>query len=325
MQKIVVPNTDLQASRIAYGCMGIGGDWQPGEPSAEVVRQGRAAIDQALSLGINFFDHANIYCGGKAETVFGEALRNGLDRDTVIIQTKCGIRFGGDPASDAPHRYDFTYEHIIESVDRSLSRLKTDFIDILLLHRPDPLMEPEVIARAFEELSSRGKVRYFGVSNFTPIQIELLQRDLSHKLVTNQIQASPLHVQPFDSGIVAGYSEPGTALRGDDTVDYCRLHNILVQAYSPLAGGRLCREPGEDAEPRIRTTIDVLNQLAQKYGVSSEAVAVAFLLRHPAGIQPIVGTSKADRLPSIMKSLDIQLSHSDWHRILQAGRGRRLP
>lgn len=319
-----IPHTEYEASRLIYGCMMTAGDWEAGEPTAEACRNTRELVETAQAAGINFFDHADIYSRGKAEKVFGRLFREGLQRDGMIIQTKCGIRFGDEPPG-TPHRYDFSYEHIVASAEGSLQRLGCGHIDILLLHRPDVLMEPEEIARAFDDLHASGKVRHFGVSNFTPAQMELLGCYLDRPLVVNQIRASLWHTQPFDSGIVAGRDEPGFNLRGDDTLDYCRLNDTCVQAYSPLAQGMLAGPAPADAEPRLHTIRDVLGQLAPQYGVSEEALAIAFLLRHPAQIQPILGTTKPHRLRSLVEADNVELSREDWYRLYLAGRGRALP
>jgi predicted oxidoreductase len=241
----------------------------------------------------------------------------------MIIQTKCGIRFADDPRPGAPGRYDFSYEHIVRSAEGSLRRLRTDRLDVLLLHRPDPLVEPDEVARAFDHLRATGKVRYFGVSNHTLEQLELLRSAGGQPLVVNQVELNLLHNDLINAGVRAnqrGTVEAGAA----GTLDYCRRKGITLQAWAPVAGGRLV-DPPADADERTRSAALAVARLAEARGTSREAVALAWLLRHPAGIQPIVGTTREDRLRASALADEVELSREEWYTLFVAGRGAPMP
>ena len=324
MQRYRIAQTELDVSRIAYGCMGIGGSWNETPFTEAETAQATKLVTTAYEQGINFFDHADIYGRGKAEAVFGVVLEQvpGL-RERIIIQSKCGIRFRNDPEPGIPGRYDFSYEHILWSVEGSLRRLKTDYLDILLLHRPDALVEPEEVARAFDELQRSGKVRYFGVSNHTAGQLALLKRYVEQPLVVNQLELSLLHHHLINEGPIAN-QEGGQYTAAAGTLDYCRLHDILVQAWSPVAKGHLFNPP-EGAEARVRETADLVARMAEEKGTTREAIALAWLLRHPAGIQPIIGTTNVDRLVASCAVDSVTLSREEWYALFVAGRGGPLP
>jgi predicted oxidoreductase len=304
--------------------MQMGGAWdqRPFE-EADVARAERL-VGTALEQEINLFDHADIYTYGKSEAVFGEVLRRqpGL-RDQIVLQTKCGIRFPDDPRPGDPGRYDFSYEHIVRSVAGSLKRLQTGQVDILLLHRPDTLVEPDEVARAFDELERSGQVRYFGVSNHTPGQIELLRRSVRQPLVVNQVELSLLHAPLINDGVVANQA-PGAYQAAAGTLDYCRLNGITLQAWGPVATGRLIDPPAR-AEPRVRAAAKAVAEMAKAKGTSREAIALAWLLRHPAGIQPIVGTTKPARIIASCQADGVMLSREEWYRLFTAARGGAMP
>jgi predicted oxidoreductase len=324
MKTYQIAQTDLRVSRLAYGCMNIGGSWEPTPMTAEQRRAAFEAVAAAYAHGINFFDHADIYTRGKSEAVFGEALQAlGIARHEVVIQGKCGIRLAGNPRPASPGRYDFSYDHIMAAVEGSLSRLGTDYLDILLLHRPDPLGEPEEVARAFDELHRRGQVRYFGVSNHTGPQIDLLRAWVRQPLVANQVELSLLHNHLIDVGVMADRADVAYAA-AEGTLDYCRQHGILVQAYSPVAGGQLINPPACAAE-RIRRTAEVVAEMAQAKGVTREAIILAWLLRHPAGIQPVIGTTRPPRIAASCQADELALSREEWYTLYSAGRGRPVP
>ena len=237
MKTYSIPHTDLEVSQIAYGCMQIGGGWNREPVSAQTRKEAMAVVHAALESGINFFDHADIYCMGKSEEVFA-ALWEGAPRlrQKIFVQTKCGIRFGDDPVPGAPHRFDFSYKHILHSVENSLKRLGTDYLDVLLLHRPDPLVEPEEVARAFDELQTSGKVRYFGVSNHTAAQIALLQKFVTQPLIFNQVEFNAIHSHMLNEGVIFNQDRPAWVVRGNGTIEFCRMNDIILQAWSPVAG-----------------------------------------------------------------------------------------
>jgi len=321
MRKITIPGTDLHTSVLSYGCMNIGGNWNAPEITNETRSMAYNAINAALDEGINLFDHADIYVRGRSEILFGELLRQDTSlRHQMILQSKCGIRFGGDPNPHSPGRYDFSYDHIVGSVEGILKRLNTDYLDILLLHRPDALAQPEEVARAFDHLHSTGKVRWFGVSNHTWAQIDLLKTAVDQPIVINQVEISLLHRSIIEEGTV--FNQKVTGIAGSSfTLDYCRKHNILMQAWSPVAGGKIFVH-GRGAPDAL---INLINDLARSNQTSPEAIALAWLLRHPAGIQPIIGTVNPDRIKSSAMAAKVELSREDWYRLLIAAREETMP
>jgi predicted oxidoreductase len=322
MKTYQIANTSLKATRIAYGCMGIGGGWAPGPISGQTRKEALVSVGAALDQGINLFDHADIYGRGRCEEAFSGIWkeRPGL-RSRIILQTKCGIRFKDDPKEGAPQRYDFSRRYIVDSVEGSLNRLNTDYVDILLLHRPDALVEPEEVARAFDDLYAAGKVRYFGVSNHSAWQIELLRKWVSKPLVVNQLELNLVHNQLINAGVVVNQDEPARPVHGEGTLEYCRLHGITVQAWSPVAHGRLSPPALEKADERMRGAAAAAGALASKKGVTMDAILVAWLLRHPAGIQPIIGTTKPERIKEACAADGIELTREEWYGLLTAGRG----
>ena len=324
MKTYPIPNTPLRATCLAYGCMQIGGTWDRAPLTSIDRARARSVIERALAHGINFFDHADIYCRGKSETVFAEALREmKIARDTLILQTKCGIRFADDPDAGIPERFDFSYEHIIEAVEGSLRRLQTDYLDILLLHRPDALIEPQEVARAFDELHRAGKVKFFGVSNHTWAQIALLKKYVAQPLVVNQVELSLLRADLIDDGMFFNTSPRAyTGIGG--TLDYCRANDILIQAWAPVANGKLFN-PAHDASPTIKRVAGLIAHMAQMKNTTHEAVALAWLLKHPAPIQPILGTTNPERITASCRADEIELTREEWYALLKAARGQALP
>lgn len=295
----------LQASAVAVGCMRIA--------SMEPAALSRF-VHTALDNGVNFFDHADIYGGGECEAVFGRLLaaEPGL-RDKVILQGKCGIR---------KNMYDFSKEHILASVEGILTRLGTDHLDLLLLHRPDALMEPEEVAAAFDQLEQSGKVQRFGVSNFNARQLELLQSGLKQKLLVNQVQFGLKCTGLIDHAICANTEFPHAADRDGEVLDYCRLKGITLQAWSPFQYGFF--EGVFLDNPKFPELNGKLGELSQKYGISPQALAAAWVLRHPAGMQVICGTTNAGRLQDICTACGIGLSREDWYALYLAA-GNKLP
>ena len=312
MKTLRIPHTELEVSRIACGCMNLSRAWDDGAITAAEIRATLALVEAALEHGITLFDHADIYARGKSEQLFGEALRQMPElRSRIVLQSKCGIRLAGDPAADSPQRYDFSRGHLVRSVEGTLKRLDTDHLDLLLLHRPDPLAEPDEVARAFGQLQDSGKVLHFGVSNHSAAQISLLQEHLEQPLVANQVELSLAHHQLVSDGIL--FNQPGGSGAGA-TLDYCREYGLLLQAWSPLAGGHLS---GPAA--------DLAAQYAQARGVATEAVLLAWLLKHPAGIQPVIGTTRPERLAACCQADQVELSREEWYALLAAARGAGVP
>ncbi|HEU0297148.1 MAG TPA: aldo/keto reductase [Anaerolineales bacterium] len=319
MQTYRLGTSDLNVSRIGYGAMSIGGSWDDTPLTDSVRKAALQVLHTALDAGINFFDHADIYCNGKSEEAFAELWKEAPHlRQQIYLQTKCGIRFG------PPHRFDFSYEHIIASVEGSLKRLRTDYIDVLLLHRPDPLVEPEEVARAFDELKSAGKVRWFGVSNHTAAQMDLLRKVLNQPLVANQVEFNPIHTHMLDEGIL--FNQYNARLtRNEGAIEYCRLHNITLQAWAPLATGKLTGRPRPNDGAHIQKAADLVSQMAAEKGVHPEAILIAWILRHPARIQPLPGTTNPERLLAAIEADHIHLTREEWYGLFLAGRGEALP
>lgn len=305
MKHIKLGNSGLEIPEIGLGCMRI-----PSLGSKDAVRE---LVDTAVGLGINFFDHADIYGRGEAERIFGEAVGPAL-RDKLILQTKCAIRPG--------ICYDFSKKHILESVDGSLKRLNTDYIDILLLHRPDALMEPEEVAEAFDQLESSGKVLRFGVSNFNSRQIELLQSGLRQKLLVNQLQFGLMWTRPLDHALCANTGFAHAPDLDGEVLDYCRLKKMTVQAWSPFQYGFFEGTFLDNEKfPKLN---EKLAELGEKYGVSKTAMAAAWILRHPAGIQVVCGTTNAGRLADICTACKVEMTREDWYGLYLAA-GNQLP
>lgn len=319
-----IAHTPFSATRIAYGCMNICGAWNTTPLTDQGRKTALASVRAALDAGINFFDHADIYVWGKCEDAFSSIWKEmpGL-REKVIIQTKCGIRAENEPFEGAGLRYDFSRQHMISSVEGSLRRLKTDYIDILLLHRPDALMEPAEVAAAFEHLCASGKVRHFGVSNFSALQIELLKRTLQQPLVVNQLELSVVHNQMINSGLLAN-QDVATPIHAEGILEYCWLNNITIQAWSPMAHGKIAKALTGQGDERMRAVAELATTLGKKKGVSMDAILIAWLLRHPAGIQPIIGTTQPDRIRDSCKADDIELTREEWYWLLSAGRGSKM-
>lgn len=312
------------ASRLILGCMGLGGGWNKEPYTAEHVKQAHEAVDAALEAGINFFDHADIYAYTKAEAVFGDMLRERPElREQIILQSKCGIRFGDGPR--APQRYDFSKEHIMASVDGTLKRLGIEQLDVLLLHRPDPLMEPEEVAEAFHALRKSGRVRHFGVSNMSAAQMAFLQSALSEPLVANQLELSLSRLDWLDSVVTLNQSAGTGVSFPEGTIEYCRMNGIQLQAWSPLSKGLFSRPAEEDQSENVRETAKLVQELAGEKGISTEAVVLAWLMRHPAGIQPVIGTVRPERIRSCAEAGNVELSREEWYALYTASRGQRMP
>lgn len=264
-------------------------------------------IEQCLALGVTTFDHADIYGDYQCEGLFGEALKRKPElRDKMEIVTKCSILLPSEQRPEIKvHRYDYRREHILASVDRSLDNLQCEYIDTLLLHRPSPLMDADEVAQAFDHLFTLGKVKHFGVSNFTPQQFDLLQSRTDAPLIVNQVELSPLALQHFQDG----------------TLDHMQQHAVTPMAWSPFAGGDLFSGQTE----RTLRVRNVLNELAEALGASVDQVVVAWLLRHPAGICPVMGSGNIERLKSAVEACQIRLSDDDWFRVLIASQGHEVP
>lgn len=311
-------------SRLVAGVMGLGGRWDNSPFTAEHVKAAHAVIDTALEVGINFFDHADIYMLGKAERVFGEVLKERPQlRESLFIQSKCGIRFADEAGN--PARYDFSREWIRSSVEGSLKRLHTDYLDILLLHRPDALMEPDEVAEAFAALKTAGKVRHFGVSNFHQHQIMFLQSALGEPLVANQIHLSLAHRDWIEQGIMVNNSAGKDLNFAPGILEYCRMNGVQIQAWGSMAQGIYSGRSLKGQPKVVKKTAELVKLLAKKYGTSLEGIVVGWLIRHPAAIQPVIGTTNPARIKASAQAAEIELSREDWYALFVSARGEPVP
>ncbi|KAB8128296.1 aldo/keto reductase family oxidoreductase [Gracilibacillus oryzae] len=305
MKKLELGKSGLLASEISLGCMRI---------DQLSTLEANKVIENALELGIDFFDHADIYGGGKSEEIFADAINmTPAVREKMVIQTKCGIRKGF---------FDFSKEHIIDSVEGSLKRLKTEYIDVLLLHRPDTLVEPEEVAEAFNQLKRDGKVRHFGVSNHNPMQVELLKKYVDQDLIANQLQLSMMFTPMIDAGLNVNMLHEPAIVRDGSILDYSRVHDMTIQAWSPFQHGFFEGVfVDNDQFPDLNQK---LAEYAVTKGVTKSAIAIAWILRHPARIQPVVGTMNVERLKDIAKASEVTLTREEWYELYRAA-GNKLP
>lgn len=305
MKKLELGNSGLEVSEISLGCMRMD---QLSKQDANRV------IENALEQGIDMFDHADIYGGGKSEEIFADAINmDSSTREKMVIQSKCGIRDGF---------FDFSKEHILASVEGSLKRLKTDYLDVLLLHRPDTLVEPEEVAEAFNELKRSGKVRHFGVSNHNPTQVELLKKYVEQDLVANQLQLSMMFTPMIDAGLNVNMEHDPAIVRDGGVLDYSRLHNMTVQPWSPFQHGFF--EGVFVDNDKFPILNEKLQEYAEKKGVTKSAIAIAWILRHPARMQPVVGTMNPERLQNIAKASEVNLTKEEWYDLYRVA-GNKLP
>jgi predicted oxidoreductase len=306
MKKIELGKSGLEVPNIAIGCMRINGIER---------KKAESFVNRALELGAKFFDHADIYGAGQCEEIFAEVLpmKPSL-REKIILQSKCGIRPGV--------MFDFSKEHILNSVDGILKRLKTDYLDVLLLHRPDALVEPEEVAEAFDQLEEAGKVRHFGVSNQKPMQIQLLQKYVKQPIVANQLQLGAAYTNMISNGFEVNMLTDKAVDRDGSVLDFCRLQDITIQPWSPYQYGFFEGVFLDNEKfPKLNETI---NRIASKYEASNTAIAMAWLLRHPAKLQPVTGTMNEKRLEEICAVSELYLTREEWYEIYVSA-GNILP
>ena len=305
MRTVRLGSSTLEVPVVAVGCMRI---------NSLEKNEAERFVQTALEQGANFFDHADIYGGGSCEEIFADAIHMNADvREKIILQSKCGIRKG---------MFDFSKEHILHSVDEILKRLKTDYLDTLLLHRPDALMEPEEVAEAFDILESTGKVRHFGVSNQNPMQIQLLQKYVKQPIVANQLQLSITNANMISTGLNVNMENDSAINRDGSVLDFCRLNDITIQPWSPFQYGFFEGVfLGNEKFPELNQKID---EIAAKYEVSNTTIAISWLLRHPAKMQPVIGTMNVDRLIECCRASEIHLTREEWYEIFRAA-GNILP
>ena len=306
MKTIKLGRTGMDVPVLAHGCMRLADAER--KQAAEYFRT-------ALDLGLNFFDHADIYAGGRSEEVFADLVReSGVSRDKLIIQSKCGIVPG--------KMYDFSKAHILNSVDGILKRLNTDYLDVLLLHRPDALMEPEEVAEAFDALEAAGKVRHFGVSNEDPNTLALLQKYVRQPIAADQLQLSVTNASMIEQPMNMNIGDDRNLDRDNGVLNYCRLHDITIQTWSPFQYGFM--EGVFLGSEKFAALNKVLEEVGARYGVSSTTISLAWILRHPAKMQAVVGSINPKRIIECAKAAEIELSRADWYEIYR-GAGHRLP
>lgn len=317
MKNVALGNTNLQASAVALGIMRM---------VSLNVDDAAKVLDTVTDKGVNFIDSADIYGGGKSEEIFGQALKqSGVKREDLIIQSKGGIvldpkRSHGDLVFG--QRYDFSKQHLIEAVDGILKRMGIDYLDFFLLHRPDALMEPDQIAAAFDELQAAGKVRHFGLSNCNPMQVELIQSAISQKLMVNQLQFGVMHTGPIDFGLHVNMSDDRSVNHDGEIIEYSRLHNMTIQAWSPYQYG-MFEGPFID-NPKFPELNKKLQELADAKGVTKNAIATAWILRHPANMQVILGSMNQEHLKESIAGADVELTKQEWYDVYFAA-GNTLP
>jgi predicted oxidoreductase len=297
VKKIKLGRSDLSVSEIALGCMRM--DKLDVKEAAEV-------IETAYDEGVNFYDHADIYGKGESEQRFSEALKKtSIKRDDILLQSKAGIRSGF---------FDFSKEHIISTVEGSLKRLDTDYLDVLLLHRPDALVEPEEVAEAFNQLHSAGKVKHFGVSNHSPLQIELLKKYVDQELIANQLQFSVMHTGMVDAGIHVNTKNENSIDHDRAILDYSRINDMTIQPWSPVHADKGVFLNN----PEYQEVNDKLTEIGKKYDVDNEAMAIAWILRHPAEMQVILGTMTPERIRNYSKASGVMMTREEWYSIYRA-------
>lgn len=313
MRQVSIGVSELKTSCLAYGCWRIAGQVGTGGPTPDALSSGQHAVITAYETGYRLFDNADIYGRGAAEEIMGRALRevSGM-REQIVLLTKCGVRHAGQPEAGSPHRYDLSADHIIASCEGSLKRLGVDAIDIYMLHRADYLLEPQEVARAFTQLKEQGKVRHFGVSNFRPTFLTALQAVCPMPIVAHQFEFSLTRLDPLTDG----------------TLDQCLIECLTPMAWSPLGGGLLADGPGRLLSWQQRYHPERINPMldgmASARGVTRAVVAMAWLMKHPAGVMPIVGSTRPDRIREAAKAADLELSRDDWYRLFVAAQGNPL-
>ncbi|MBD3586332.1 aldo/keto reductase [Salinimonas sp. HHU 13199] len=309
------------ASDLIYGCMGLGGSWDDAALTRDDKVHAQGAVEAALDAGITVFDHADIYTLGKAESVFGQLLTDQPHlRDKMILQSKCAIRFAD---AKGPKRYDFSAEWITQSVEGSLRRLNTEQLDILLLHRPDPLIALDEVAQTLATLITTGKIKHIGVSNMNRFQMEYLQSALNTPIVANQLELSLAARGFVEEAISVNTPDYGQAGFTAGTVEYCQMHNVQLQAWGALAQGRF--SGGRTQGATDEATARLVSELAEKYHVAPEAIVLGWLTRHPARIQPVIGTTNPERIHACAQAATLSLSREDWYLLFETVRGQDVP
>ncbi|OCA85672.1 aldo/keto reductase [Bacillus sp. FJAT-27225] len=324
MRVMPLEKRGITDSRLVLGCMGFGGGWDNSPISDEHMLKAEKAVEAALEAGISMVDHADIYTRGKAETVFGKILKTKPRlREKLVIQSKCGIRFEDETG---PGRYDFSKKHILASVDGILTRLGIDYLDILLLHRPDPLMEPDEVGEALRDLEESGKVRSFGVSNMSVGQMKLIRDYSGVPLVVNQLEMSLGKLDWLEQGVYVNQAEGLESHFSEGVIEHCMRKEIQLQAWSPLARGIFTRNEVSAAEPEL-STAELVAKMAAEKETTREAIVLGWLMRHPAKIQPVIGTTNPERIRNCRDAAlqAEKMTREEWYSLYVSARGRKLP
>lgn len=325
MKILPLKRRGIDTSRLVLGCMPFGGGWNRDPVTSQDIKQAEQALDAALSIGISMLDTADVYKFGKSETIIGTILKSQPSlRQQLVIQSKCGIQ----PAEGSlPTRFNFSKEHLLSAVDSSLQRLGIDYLDILLLHRPDPLMEPEEVAEAFGKLKATGKVRYFGVSNMNVSQIRFLQSALPDQLAVNQLEISLSHLDWLDQTVHVNQKAGLNVHFGEGILEYCQLENIQIQAWGPLSQGLFSGRIVENSPETVEKTAKLVKQLAIAKETTAEAIVLGWLMKHPALIQPVIGTARPERIKACQDAerQSQLMTREEWYSLYESSRGKPMP
>lgn len=309
--------------KLIYGCMGLGGDWNNNPLTNEDFIKAQKAVEAALESGIDYFDHADIYTLGKAEKVFGELLKNNSSlRDKMVLQSKAGICIGA--GAGGSNIYDASEPYLTRQVDAILKRLHTDYLDVFMLHRPDPLMNSEEVGATFNSLKKAGKVKRFGVSNMSVSQIKAIQKHCDEPLVANQMQLSLGHSLVIDSGVLVNTINKADYNGVEGLLEYGQAHDMAIQSWGSLDGGRFSGNSSLAAN-EDKKTIELVNQLSEKYQTTASSIQLAWLFKIPGNVQPIIGSSNPKRILACKDAPNIELSRGDWYDLWITARGEKIP
>lgn len=311
------------SNRLVYGCMGLGGGWNEQAISAQDIKQAHDVVDVALEAGIQLFDHADIYTFTKAEQVFGRVIQQRPELlEQIVLQSKCGIRFEDEAG---PKRYDFSKQWIESSVTGILKRLNIEHLPILLLHRPDPLMDSIELADTLNTLQQKGLVGHFGVSNMSSHQMKSLQRNLNSPLVINQLELSLSKLDWLEQCVTSNVGSKAEHSFPNGTLEYCQDNEVQLQSWGSLSQGMFTGNSVANDNEDIQNTANLVTQMASEQGVSPEAIILAWVMKHPANVMPIIGTTNLQRIKACQQSLQVELSREQWYQLYVSSRGQELP
>jgi len=323
MKKLPLHQYIPNASELVYGCMGLGGSWSQEPLGKAEFNQAHQVVEHVLANNINVFDLADIYQFGKSEQVIGNVLKeNPSLRDDMIIQSKCGIRFDDE---HGPKRYDLSGDWITQSTHNILERLNTDYLDILVLHRPDPLMDADEIATTLSKLKANGKVKHFGLSNMHAPQAAYLAKAIEQPLVVNQIELSLTNLAWLEEGIYAGNPDGAHVNFTSGTLEYAATNNMQIQSWGSLSQGLFCGRDVSGESQAVQQTAQYVKTLSEHYNTSTEAIVLSWLMQHPAAIQPVIGSTNIERITACTQALEVAITRGQWYQIYTLARGAELP